>query len=101
MITVIASISVKEPYLNDFLAIFKNNIAAVLQEDGCIEYYPTIDLPTDIGPQQQDSRIVTIIEKWESVEQLNMHLIAPHMLEYRKATDHMVEGVTLKILQAA
>ncbi len=101
MITVIASVTVKEKYLDEFIILFKENVPNVLEEDGCFEYYPTIDLPTDIPPQQQDKRVVTIIEKWESVEKLNMHLIAPHMQEYRKATDHMVEDVTIKILQAA
>lgn len=101
MITVIASISVKEVYLDEFITLFKENIPNVLAEDGCIEYYPTIDLPTDIPPQKQDKKVVTIIEKWQSVEKLNMHLIAPHMQEYRKATDNMVEDVTIKILQNA
>ena len=48
-----------------------------------------------------NSRIVTIIEKWESLAALRAHLTAPHMLTYREKVKDIVENVSLKVLQEA
>ncbi len=101
MINVIASIRVKESCLDAFLEIFKANVANVLNEEGCLEYAPTIDCKTELAPQVLDSNTVTIIEKWESVEHLRAHLVAPHMLEYKSNVADLVENVSLKILESA
>ena len=101
MIHVLASIHVKEAHLAEFIAIFKANVPAVLREKGCIEYAPTIDVASGMARQELDAKVVTIIEKWESLEDLQAHSQAPHMLSYGEAVKEMVEKVTLKILQAA
>ena len=46
MIHVIASIYVKKGRLAEFIKIFKSNIPNVFEEKGCLEYMPTIDVPT-------------------------------------------------------
>ena len=84
----------------NFLGIFKANVPAVLKEKGCTQYFPAIDLPADLPPQQLDNNVVTVIETWESVEDLKAHLSAPHMLEYRENTKDLVEGVSVKVLKA-
>ncbi len=99
MIHVVASISIKEGMRAQFLEIFKANVPNVLKEEGCIEYRPTVDAQTDIEPQQRDENMVTIIEKWESLEALKVHLTAPHMLVYREKVAAMVGKVHLKVLQ--
>ncbi len=101
MINVIASIKVKESCLDAFLVIFKANISNVLNEEGCIEYTPTIDFKTELASQLLDSNTVTVIEKWESFENLRAHLVAPHMLEYRSKVADLVESVSLKVLEPA
>jgi len=101
MINVLAAIEVKEGRLAEFLAIFKANVPNVLAEEGCIEYAPTVDVATGLAPQVLDKNIVTIIEKWESVEHLHAHLAAPHMLAYKAQVKDIVVGVALKILGAA
>lgn len=101
MIHVIASISIKEGRRAEFLDIFKANVANVVKEKGCIEYRPTIDAHTDIEPQQRDENLVTIIEKWESLDALMAHLTAPHMLVYREKVAAMVAKVRLKVLEDA
>ncbi len=101
MINVIASIRVKEGRRAEFLDIFKANIANVLQEKGCLEYVPTIDVPTGLSPQALNEHVVTIIEKWQSLEDLRAHLAAPHMLAYRTAVKDIVADVSLKVLAAA
>lgn len=101
MIYVIASIHIKEGRLAEFLEIFKANIPVVLTERGCIEYEPTVDLATGLAPQELNDHLVTIVEKWESLEDLQAHLSAPHMLDYRDKVGGIVENVSVKVLQKA
>ena len=101
MINVIASIHIKEGRLSEFIEICKSNIPNVLEEKGCIEYVPTIDLSTGLPPQELNNNVVTIIEKWDSLEDLQAHLSAPHMLAYKKKVKDLVDKVSLKILGEA
>lgn len=99
MIHVIASITVKDGMKDEFLQIFKANVDNVVKEKGCIEYRPAVDAVTGLDAQILDDNMVTVIEKWESVDDLKVHLTAPHMLVYREKVASMVEGVALKVLQ--
>ncbi|MBW1775047.1 MAG: antibiotic biosynthesis monooxygenase [Deltaproteobacteria bacterium] len=99
MINVIASIQIKEGKVSEFLEIFKSNVPNVREEKGCIEYFPAVDIDTDLPPQALDENMVTIIEKWEDVEALKVHLVAPHMLAYREKVKDMVENLSFKVLQ--
>jgi len=99
LINVIASIRVKVGRLPEFVEIFKSNVPNVREERGCIEYFPTVDINADLPPQSMDENVVTIIEKWESLDALRDHLKAPHMLSYKEKVKDMVEGLSLKVLQ--
>ena len=101
MINVIASIHIKEDRLAEFIEIFKSNIPNVLEEKGCIEYAPNIDLPTGLPPQELNNNVVTIIEKWDSLEDLQAHLSAPHMLAYKEKVKDLVDKLSLKVLREA
>jgi len=101
MINVIASIHIKEGRLSEFIEIFKTNIPKVLEEKGCVEYVPTIDVPTGLPPQELNNNVVTIIEKWSSLEDLQAHLTAPHMLAYKEKVKDLVDKVSLKVLMEA
>jgi quinol monooxygenase YgiN len=101
MINVIASIHIKEGQVAAFLDIFKSNIPNVLQEQGCMEYIPTVDVPTGLAPQELDGNVVTILEKWGSVENLKAHLVSPHMRAYQAKVKDLVEKVTVKVLAEA
>ena len=98
MINVIASIHIKEGRLSEFIEIFKANIPKVLEEKGCTEYVPTIDVPTGLPPQELNNNVVTIIERWDSLEDLQAHLSAPHMLAYKENVKNLVDKVSLKVL---
>jgi len=100
MLNVIATIKVKEPQFESFKTIFKANIPAVLNEQGCIEYAATQDYQTEIPIQVMQTNTVTVIEKWESLPQMQAHLSAPHMLEYRSKVKGMVESVELRVLES-
>jgi quinol monooxygenase YgiN len=101
MINVIASVHIKEGQLSEFIRIFKSNIPNVLAEKGCLEYVPNIDVASGLPRQDVNENVVTIIEKWGSLEDLRAHLSAPHMLAYQKQVKELVEKVSLKILTAA
>jgi quinol monooxygenase YgiN len=54
-----------------------------------------------LASQILDQNVVTIIEKWESLEALRDHLEAPHMLAYREKVKNIVTGLSLKVLREA
>ena len=101
MIHVVAQVIVKDGKREQFLTEFRSIIPAVLREAGCVEYGPTIDALTDIARQHTDPSVVTIIEKWESLEDLKAHLVAPHMLAYREQVTDLVASAKLQILRPA
>ncbi len=101
MIHVLAFIRVKSGSLDAFVEIFKANVPNVRAEDGCIEYIPAIDVPAGMPVQKLEPDVVTVIEKWQSVEALHAHLTAPHMLAYKEAVRNLILSVEVKILQEA
>ncbi|HID77557.1 MAG TPA: antibiotic biosynthesis monooxygenase [Planctomycetaceae bacterium] len=102
MICVIATIEVAPGRRDEFLAEFRKIVPAVKAEKGCLEYTPMVDLPTSVGKQvPARENVVTVVEKWESVEALEAHLMAPHMIEYRKFVKPLVVGSQLVVLRPA
>jgi quinol monooxygenase YgiN len=101
MIRVIASIRVKEGTRSEYLAILKATVSEVRKEKGCIEYAPTTDFDANMPPQVLEKDVVTILEKWESIETLQAHLGSAHMRDYREKVKNLVENVTVKVLQDA
>ena len=101
MINVVASIKIKPGTRDRFVAAFNENVPAVLAEEGCIEYFPAVDSETTLDAQARDENVVTIIEKWESLDALYAHLQAPHMVAFREKAGDMVENTSLKILEKA
>jgi quinol monooxygenase YgiN len=102
MICVLATIEVTPGRRDEFLKVFATLAPQVQAEAGCIEYRAMIDLPNSVpgqAPAQPD--VVTIVEKWESVAALEAHLMAPHMHQFRKATEQLRRGIALRILEPA
>ncbi len=100
MIHVIATIELHPGRRADFLREFHRIVPAVLAENGCVDYGPTVDLETGLSaqlPLRED--VVTIVEKWESLDTLKAHLVAPHMVEYRPRVKDMVIKTTLQVLE--
>ena len=100
MIFVIASIDLIPGTRDNFLREFRQIVPLVRAEAGCIEYGPTVDATTDL-PVQSALRpdCVTVVEKWESLDHLKAHLVAPHMIEYRPKVKDFVQSVKLQILE--
>ncbi len=102
MIHVIAIIELQAGTREDFLREFRGIVPSVLAEQGCIEYGPAVDAPTDLSQQQiLGEAVVTIVEKWSDVDCLKAHLVAPHMLAYRERVKPFVRNVRLHVLQPA
>jgi quinol monooxygenase YgiN len=102
MIVVIATIELAEGARDAFLAEFHKLVPLVQAEEGCIEYGPTIDATTDIGAQIDNRpNVATIVEKWESLDALKAHLVAPHMEAYRPTVKDLVVSTKLQILEPA
>ncbi|HIC62441.1 MAG TPA: antibiotic biosynthesis monooxygenase [Marine Group III euryarchaeote] len=101
MICVIATIKAKAGQRNALLACIEDNLSNVHAEIGCLEYQPMVDTESSLGAQQLDETIVTMVEKWETMSNLNAHAVAPHMLEYREKVKDIVESVSLKVLTTA
>ena len=74
----------------------------VLAEDGCGFYEPTVDFDSGIGAQGPlRDNVMTVVEKWASIDALRAHLGAPHMATYHEAVKDLVAGVKLQVLQPA
>jgi quinol monooxygenase YgiN len=100
MIHVLAQIETTPGHRNDFLAEFAQVGILVRQEAGCLEYGAAVDTPTGIPVQNfLGENAVLIIEKWESVEHLKAHLVAPHMTDYRVRIKPFVQSVRLQVLE--
>lgn len=99
MIHVLATIETKPGHRDDFLREFALVTAPVRQEAGCIEYGAAVDAVTDLPMQGKlGDNAVMIVEKWESLDHLKAHLVAPHMSEYRIKIKPFVESVRLQVL---
>ncbi len=102
MIHVIATVELKPGTQKAYLTEFKKVIADVRAEAGCIEYGPAIDASTDIptqfkiGPDR-----VTVVEKWDNVEALKAHAVAPHMQAMRARVKDYIVGMELRVLTPA
>jgi len=100
VICVLARIRLEPGSRERFLQIFSRVVPQVRAEKGCIEYGPLEALATNIPTQiRDDPDTIYVLEKWESLEALEAHLVAPHMVEYRREVRPMVKEVGLYILQ--
>ena len=100
MIHVVAVITAKPGQRAAMLEAFAENRAAVLAEDGCIEYGATIDakgMPASRGTFGDDTFVV--IEKWESLAALQAHAAAPHMKAYGAKTKDWTESRLIHVLE--
>jgi quinol monooxygenase YgiN len=102
MIYVIATIDLAPGTREAFLAEFRKIIADVRAEAGCLEYGPAIDAETGIPTQYRiGADRVTVMEKWESVDALKAHAVAPHMQGYRARVKDFVRSMELRVLSPA
>jgi len=99
MIYVVATVEIAPGKRDQWLELFVELIPKVLAEDGCIEYGPAIDIESGIGKQiPMRENVVTVLEKWESLDALKAHTLAPHMAEYKEIVKGLVRSLELQVL---
>ena len=102
MIHVIATIQLHPGTRAEFLAHFREVVPLVLREEGCLEYGPTVDLSTPIAAQVANrENVVTVVEKWAGLPELEAHLAAPHMAAYRQHVASLVQSTSIQVLMPA
>ena len=102
MIHVIAAIEVAEGRRDDLLALVRELVPKVLEEDGCLDYGPTVDVQTSMEIQGDvRENVLVMVERWESVDALKAHMTVPHMATFLAEAKEMVQGLSLQILEPA
>ncbi len=99
MIHVLAIITTKPQQRAKVLEIFNANVPAVRAEAGCIEYGPVVDVDGADPAFGPDTFVV--VEKWESMDALKAHSVAPHMKAYGDKTRDMVAKRAVHVLKPA
>ena len=102
MIIVVATIETAPGRRADVLERLMSAVPLVHDETGCIDYTPAIDLESGVdGQDNVRENVITIVEKWESVEAFEKHLIAPHTNEFRTDVKDLLSSVALQIVEPA
>jgi quinol monooxygenase YgiN len=102
MICVIATIEVTEGARDQLIKTFAWLRPQVLAEAGCIEYMPMIDVPSGLPVQPPvRSNVVTVVEKWASLDALKAHLAMPHMAKFRAETEQLRLALTVQVFEPA
>ena len=102
MIHVLAFITAKPGRRDDILAAFRDNMAAVRAEAGCLGYEPVVDAgagPAGFASFGPDTFVV--IEKWASMEALQAHAAAPHMKAYAARVKDLTANRAIHVLEPA
>lgn len=90
MIQVISKIFVMEEKVEDFVDLFKLMIKPTLEERGCIQY--------EMYQDQDDYKVLIVIEQWEDKECFDNHLSSEHFKEIGpKMTKLMSKDTELNI----
>jgi quinol monooxygenase YgiN len=102
MIHVLATIDIAPGRRAEFLTHFAWVTPQVRAEGGCIEYGAAVDVASGLAVQPAvRPDVVVVVEKWETLDHLKAHLVAPHMTEYRTRVKDLVQGVSLQVLEPA
>ncbi len=99
MVHVVAILTAKPGKRTELLGAFLKVVPLVHAEKGCIEYQAVKDavdagkIQTPLGP---DSYMV--VEKWETMEDLNAHSGAAHMVEFGQSSSHLIDSRKIHVL---
>jgi len=101
MIYVVATIQLTAGNRPAFLNEQRHLLPLVLAEKGCLEYAPSVDVDAGI-PKADPPRenVVVMHEKWETLDALKAHFVAPHMQEFRQTVKGMVVGTKVEVFES-
>ena len=102
MIHVLAMITAKPGMRERILEAYRGNVANVRAEAGCLAYEAAVDVPgmPSIFAQFGADTFV-VVERWESVQALRAHAVAPHMKAYASRVEPLTASRAIHVLQAA
>ncbi len=102
MIHVLAIITAKPGMRDRILAAYRDNVAAVRAEDGCLGYEAVVDV-ADGAPSfaRFGDDTFVVVEKWASMAALQAHAVAPHMKAYAASVKPLVASRLIHILEPA
>ncbi|QDU54730.1 putative quinol monooxygenase [Aeoliella mucimassa] len=99
MIHVIAALTTAPGKRDELIEAFKQVAPTVRAEDGCIEYNAAVDVQTPLdGQSDLRDDVLTVVEKWESIDALKAHLATSHMEQFFTAMGDVITGVSLQVL---
>jgi len=102
MIQVLAIITAKPGMRDQILAAYRDNVAAVRAEDGCLGYEAVIDVrEASPGFAQFGPDTFVVVEKWASMEALKAHAVAPHMKAYAGKVKEWTANRAIHVLESA
>ncbi len=101
MVILIVSVKIKPGLKNEYIGHFKEFAKIVHKEKGCIDYLAAIDLDSDFPPQVKDPDMVTVMEKWVSMQAFKDHLSTADMKAFGEKTKALVLERSAKVLQHA
>ncbi|MEO7851043.1 MAG: putative quinol monooxygenase [Rubrivivax sp.] len=102
MIHVLAIITAKPGMRDQILAAYRDNVATVRAEAGCIAYEAVVDVDGAFpGFAQFGADSFVVVEKWESMPALQAHGAAPHMKAYAVRVKEFTANRAIHVLQPA
>jgi quinol monooxygenase YgiN len=103
MVHVLAFITAKPGQRGRILEAYRDNVAAVRAETGCLGYQAVVDASdaaaTGFAKFGPDSFVV--VETWESMQALQAHAVAPHMKAYASKVREWTADRAIHVLEAA
>jgi quinol monooxygenase YgiN len=100
MIYVVVKVRVNEGKVREYIDLFKSVAETVRNEKGCVEYKPAVDAP-GAPPDSVDKNTVFILERWNSMEDLQAHLGTSHMEVYFEKQKDLVIDSEIRVLEEA
>lgn len=101
MIHVVAEIQLKEGCRAEYLKLFKAHVVKVRAEKGCVAYAPFVDAGAAMVGHPPRENVVTILEQWQSLADLQAHSQAPHQTAFRTQAGHLMAGARVEVFEEA
>ena len=102
MIHVLAVITAKPGQRERILEAYRDNVAAVRAEAGCVAYEAVVDVANPApGYAAFGADTFVVVEKWESLEALQAHAVAPHMKTYAAKVREWTANRAIHVLEPA
>ena len=101
MIHVIAIITAQPGKRDELLKVFTDLVPQVHAETGCIEYQPVVDSNESGSQSKLGPDTYMVIEKWETLADLEAHSKADHMTAYGAKMGALMTGRQIHVLSNA